>query len=636
MDKNNQIILSEVENKKRKDAENSSVTTETEKRGLSSPLTQPSGEALLREEIDLSHASDRPEVSDEFISGRTEEKQEPSQEDNRISIMNPNEVVFEEETQSEESDQEKTIKRDISDENRSYPFKSKAGKPVKDEVDRKRFKRKVTSKKASSKQLKSMPQTVVMSKGVAYLSGNTIRLAGGVKLSPGEEIKIKDKEFVLRGQTKRRTIIYVSAALLLILGLTLIPLLFKPTDSGKLIGIVFEEKTRMSLPQAKIILKETGKTVKSNQLGFFVFESLSPGLYTLETSSTGYKPKRENVTITRDQSTTVSVQLSPIAPGDLSSELPSKVAALEEGSQKPTSTDMSTTSSEYGSVRIKSNVSDPVILIDNRPAGTGNKAYRKIEPGKHVVTATKEGYYDWAGEVNIDPGKTINLEITLSEDKSYHSAAQTLSDYVALGNAQLNSNDLSSALTSFSQALTLKPDAPDALWGRGHTYFQMGEKTKALEELEKAAQLFLHASDYQKAMICYNDLLVLKDRDSGYFLNRGICYLHLNQYQKSIPDLKKALELDPGLFPGYLNLGEAYNKAGEYKLSIEIYKRARKLNPNNPQVFIGLTKAYFAKQDKSEAKKNYKKFEELSTYIDRENMKQDPEWMEVLKGIGVE
>jgi hypothetical protein len=56
--------------------------------------------------------------------------------------------------------------------------------------------------------------------------------------------------------------------------------------------------------------------------------------------------------------------------------------------------------------------------------------------------------------------------------------------------------------------------------------------------------------------------------------------------------------------------------------------------PHSQQVYVGLAKAYFAKGKISSAKKNYKKFEELSTYIDREKEKQYPEWRELLKGIG--
>lgn len=628
MDKNKQVILSEAENKKRKDVETSSVATETEEKETSLPSVEQPTETSPENEIDLTRSS--ADTNHLVHSGESE----GSDDDSQISIMHPNDVVFEVETKPEEGAQQKRIEKDVSEKKRSYSSKSKTEKPIKEEgEERKRLKKKTVPKKAKSTTVKPMPQPVIMSKGIAYLSGNMIKLTGGTKLSPGDEIKIKDKEFVLRAQPRKKTIIYVSATCLLILGLILFSPLFKSKGSGKLIGIVIDEKTKVFMPQAKIYLKEADKTVKSNQLGFFILESIPPGLYTLEASFSGYKAQRENVTIAKDQSTTISVQLLPLSFGNLSSESPSKVASPEEGSERLSSTDVSA-SSDYGALRIKSNVSDPVILVDNRPAGTGNKVYRKIEPGQHTVTATREGYSDWAGQVTINPGQTLNLNIELAEDKS--SSPQTWKDYLALAETQRNSNDLTSALSSYNQSLALNSNSAEALLGRGHTYMQIGEKSKALEDLEKAGKLFFNGHDYQNAILCYNDLMTFKDKDAGYYLNRGACFLRLGQYQNSITDLKKVIELDAGLFLGYLNLGEAYCKTGEYKLSIETYKRARKLNPNSQQVFVGLTKAYYLKGDQSEAKKSYKKYEELSTYLDREKMKQDPEWSTALKGMGVE
>jgi hypothetical protein len=43
---------------------------------------------------------------------------------------------------------------------------------------------------------------------------------------------------------------------------------------------------------------------------------------------------------------------------------------------------------------------------------------------------------------------------------------------------------------------------------------------------------------------------------------------------------------------------------------------------------------YTALENKSEAKKNYGKFKELTTLADRETMKDDPEWIKVLKFLG--
>jgi len=638
LDKNSQDILNESEHKGRKESKKSSTAIETEEREISLTTPQHQDEPSKKSEIDLSQASERSSASNEVTPERKEEKQKPEKDDSRISVISPTDAVFETQTQPQKvAVHEKRIKGDTSEKKRLNSSKPKPRKLPKGGMRQKRPTREKTlSTKTTSQSPKLAPQPVTMSKGVAYLHGNMIKLIGGVKLHPGDEIKIRDKEFVLKTGRKKKTWIYMSAVLLFIIAVIFFSPLLESRNNGKLIGVVTEEKTRTFVPGAKIYLKEAGKTVKSNHLGFFMFESLPPGPYALKVSSKGYEAKSENVTIERDQAITLYVDLTPLVTGKLSSDSLTQVSSPKRSGRKTSSSGKSATGSDYGAVKIESNVSDPTILIDNRLAGMGNKVYQQIKPGKHVIAVTKQGYYDWAQEVKIKSGKTLNLNITLSEDKTQDPDLQTWKDFIALGNTQLSSNDFTSALNSYNQALALKPDSPDAFLKRGYTYMQMGDRLKASADFEKSAELFINEHDYQKAAVSYTNLISLNDRDKDSYLNRGICYLKLGEYRKSIQDLKKTVELDSDLFSGYLNLGEAYYKAGEYKLSIESYKRAQKLNSKSQPVFVGLTKAYFAKGDKSKAKKSYKKFEKLSTYIYQEKLKHDPEWRKVLEGIGVE
>ena len=638
MDKNNRDNLNEGEIQGRKYPEKASSIMEIEQRDISLSSTKHRDQASKKGEIDLSYAGSESNGSNKFPSERRDEKPKLKKDDSRISIMSPTDAVFETQTQPQKvAVHEKRVKRDTSEKKEFNSSKPELRKSHPGETKQKRPTRKKTfstKTPASSPKLASRP--VTMSKGVAYLHGNMIKLIGGVKLFPGDEIKIRDKEFVLKTGGKKKTWIYISAVLLFIVAVIFFSPLLKSKNNGKLIGVVTDENTRMFVPGAKVYLKETGKTVKSNDLGFFMFESLPSGSYALKVSSEGYQEKTENVTMERDQAITLYVNMAPIVTADISSDSPAEVGSPERSGPKTSSSGKSTTGSDYGAVKIESNVSDPTILIDNRLAGMGNKVYEEIKPGKHVIAVTKSGYYDWAQEVKIKSGKTLNLNVTLSEDKTQDPDLQTWKDFITLGNTQLSSNDLDAALNSYNQALALKPNSPEALMRRGHTYMQMGDRSRASADFEKSAELFIKEPDYQNAAASYTNLISLNDRDKDSHLNRGICYLKLGEYQKSIQDLKKTVELDSDLFSGYLNLGEAYYKAGEHKLSIEAYKRAQKLDSKSQLVFVGLTKAYFAKGDKSKAKKSYEKFEELSTYIYQEKLKHDPEWREILEGIGVE
>lgn len=577
-----------------------------------------------------------PENQKKVENGSKQVKSE--REDASISIIGPNEAAFEapRETKSPPTKEAASPER-MTARNResgvSEPGPQQPSKPQAPSIETGMEKTPPTKTEPNPREFS--PKPVAMSKGVAYLRGNMIRLTGGVRLHPGDQVKIGNRELILRAGKRKRTWIYPAAAAVLLTILVLISPLFRSSHDAALIGMVTQAGTGEIIPDVTVHLKELNRTVQPNDLGFFVFEALPAGSYAITVASVGYQPQTERVKIAEDQPLTLRVNLTPLVPDELASGSTGESSVAKKSRGKKKSSSQGTTGSTSGTIRIESNVSDPTILIDNRLAGIGNDAFGDIEPGKHTVAVTREGYYDWAKEVNVKSGKTLTLEVKLSQDKTGHPDAQTWKDFVALGNTQLNANDLASALSSYNQALDLKPDAPDALLGRGYTYQKTGDALKARSDFEKSASLFQNGHHYGNAALAYSNLINLDDRNPHLYLNRGICYLRMGDNQSSVSDLKRAVDLDPDLFSGHLNLGEAYLRVGDYKRSIDSYKRAKKIDSGNYQVFVGLAKAYYKKGDKSKAKKSYKEFEKLSTYIYREKLKEDPEWKEMLGDIGV-
>jgi Flp pilus assembly protein TadD len=553
-----------------------------------------------------------------------------------ISIISPNQAVFEDsmrygKTYVGQAPARKTIEKDKA------PLSVQSQEVAKPQVVRAEPEpEKAVSERAKQKPSEFSPKSVSISKGVAYLQGNSVRFTGGVRLRPGDQIKIGEREFALRVGKTKKTWMLLAAVVVLLVAWTYVSPIFKSHDNAVLVGIVADESTGEIIPGVSIHLKELDRTVQSNELGFFMFPSLPAGSYILRFTSNDHQPLSDKFEIKKDQPLTLRVNLTPWVPEELVLASDLETPAPEKSAGKKRSSDQGTTGSTFGAVKIKSNVSQPTILIDNRLAGMGNDTYRDIEPGKHVVAVTKEGYYDWAKEINVKSGRTLTLEVTLSEDKTSNPDVQTWKDFVALGNTQLNDNDLPSALNSYNQALNTKPDSPDALLGRGYTYLRMGDRTKARSDFERAAGLFQNGHDYRNAALSWGNLIALDDQKPEFYLAQGICYLKLGDNQNSISDLKRAVKLDPNSFSGHLNLGEAYYRAGDYKNSIDSYKRAQKINSEDQQVYIGLTKAYYAKGDKSKAKKSYKEFEKLSTYLYREKLKEDSEWRAVLEGMDIE
>jgi Tfp pilus assembly protein PilF len=586
--------------------------------------TIPKDDPSKRSEIDLSRASQGMDLGGIGVKGKAEDEKEV------ISVQSPGEATFEAETKPvEKSPPREESKVGSPKKRRLSPRKANAKKTSWAGLDAKgKSKGGRVPRKTSPRVSRPYPKQVIVSKGVAYLEGNVIRMVGGTKPQPGDEVKIGEKEFILKARERKRKFPYLFVFILIAIAMLVSSQLLKGRSSGKLIGVVLEEESKALLSDAEVRIKELGEEVKSNGLGFFFFDKVPSGSYTLQTTLRGYPPIEDKVTITKKQSTTVTVSLparhlARLADG--SSEEAVSAAGMSPGDKGQ---------DRFGAIRIESNVSDPAVMVDDWKLGTGNKVYQGIYIGKHTVRITKEGYQDFVQQVKVESGETIGLRINLSQAGQGPPVPQTSEGWMALAQSQADSSDLSAAVNSYSQALAMAPKSPEAFLGRGLVYIQLDERPKAAQDLSKAAERFSRVGDYNKAIICYSNLLGLDDQDLESFYNRGFCRLTLGQYQRSISDFERTIELDKDFFSGYLGLGKVYYKLRDYELSVKYYKKAKKIDPASPQVYVGLAKAYLAKGKESSAKKNRKKFEELATYMDRERMKQDPEWRELLKAIG--
>ena len=70
-------------------------------------------------------------------------------------------------------------------------------------------------------------------------------------------------------------------------------------DAGSISGNLLDfESNNAPLMFAKVSIKETGAEVLSNEKGFFKFENLNDGEYTLVSSFTGYETKQSKITVT--------------------------------------------------------------------------------------------------------------------------------------------------------------------------------------------------------------------------------------------------------------------------------------------------------------------------------------------------
>ena len=481
--------------------------------------------------------------------------------------------------------------------------------------------------------IKPLEEQKVINKGVAHFRDNVIKIAGGFRLHAGDEMKIGDREFELKHLEPSKKPLYWG---ILALGIIVLFFIFLssftgPKDSGKMMGVVVEKGTGVFLPNAMIELKELGKKVQSNDLGFFIIDLLPAGTYQMQAQLKGYTPVSENAVIVRKQTTTTVVELSPQT--EASSSAPAKpVPEKAEPRTRPAAP--SQPKSTLGSVKIETNVPGVIVYLDGRYLGVGNNLYADITPGTHSIRLSKDSYQDWSGNVAVSERSTSRIKVNLNSIESASSSARGQADFISSAQKEYDGGNYAGAVENYTKGLLLDPGNPEAYLGRASSYAKIGEKNKAIADFSQGAKFFEEKEKYNKAVLCYSQILNLIPGDLNYLYSRGQNYIHTGEFDKATADLKKVTEENPKYLNGFMELGNAQYKAEDFKGAAESYTKARKLSPNSRQIYVNLALTYTALQNKSQAKKNYEQFKMLTTLADRESMKDDPEWIKVLKFLG--
>jgi ribosomal protein S12 methylthiotransferase accessory factor len=129
------------------------------------------------------------------------------------------------------------------------------------------------------------------------------------------------------------------------------------------------------------------------------------------------------------------------------------------------------------------------------------------------------------------------------------------------GLMEMELNNYNSALQNFRRALELDPEAEDIPTIQcqvGLCYKDLGEFTRAMTELEKAAILDGERKEVHSAL--------------------GYCYFRLNRHLESIDCFQKAIEIDPGSAIDYANIGSNLRELGRIEEAIHLYKMALELD----------------------------------------------------------
>jgi serine/threonine protein kinase/tetratricopeptide (TPR) repeat protein len=137
------------------------------------------------------------------------------------------------------------------------------------------------------------------------------------------------------------------------------------------------------------------------------------------------------------------------------------------------------------------------------------------------------------------------------------------------------------AISFYKRAIELDPNFATAYALLGLNYSNLGQPTRAAEELEKAYKLRDRVSEREKLRISANYYYIVTGElekeaqtyqlwvqsypnDSVPHGNLGANYSALGQYDQALPELKKGIELAPDTVVGYQNIGLVYLALGQF------------------------------------------------------------------------
>ena len=128
------------------------------------------------------------------------------------------------------------------------------------------------------------------------------------------------------------------------------------------------------------------------------------------------------------------------------------------------------------------------------------------------------------------------------------------------GNDALNNKDEKGAIPSYNRALGYESNHAEAYSNLGVAYYRQGETQKALENLQKAAELLPDSPDI--------------------WFNLGFCYRYSNMFEKAGESYLKAIQLRPDYIAANNNYAVACMKLDDKATGLEFFEKAMELEKN--------------------------------------------------------
>jgi Flp pilus assembly protein TadD len=475
--------------------------------------------------------------------------------------------------------------------------------------------------------LRPVINEIKQARGVIYIAGKNLKMTGGIKVSPGDEIRVNDKSYEAKNQPGHSRVYYmaicgIGAAVILAI-LAIFTLSSK--DMGQLVGTISSGAEGRPLIGQGIKIAELNKTISTNEAGFFVFNDIPAGIYTLDLRTPSGAHIQDRISVVKNQTTTIALR-------DRQPEENQQVV------QPPTQTDIKpvevvkneSKATGKGTLKLSLSPANASVYIDNQPVGVGSGSY-KLDADSYTLTVRKSGYEDSSQKIKIDSEKSLSLKVTLSEASQAQSRIKNNSDS---GYEQETAGNYQEAIRYYDMALSSNPRDINSMLGKARCARAEGMLDNATTFYMQAAKLASDKGDANLQLQALSGMIDMKPNTLTAYTSRAELLYNLGQFDKAADDFSRVVEIDTRNLGAYYKLGSCYYKSGKYPDAIRAFSAAKELNFADPKANAWLAKTYLAMGDKKNTKKSYESFKETASYSTRLEFKRDPEWQKVLTALG--
>ncbi len=474
---------------------------------------------------------------------------------------------------------------------------------------------------------------IKQSNGVVYLSGNSFTFAGGTRILPGDCVQVGDKSFEVKSKPKNNTNLYgmigsVAAAILI----TLFYLgAFNGAPDGSLVGIVIGGPDDRPLSDQEVRLLEINKTVKTNNAGFFIFNNVPTGIYTVEYIQDERKIGEERITVLGDKVSTIKLSESEPEPVSNIKQAPIKTRPAQTAINPIKSETRKTPKkNDPGILKLSLKPSGVRAYLDGKPLGVGTKTYR-VRPGKYILSLKKKGHKTQSKKITVKSEKKLSYSFNLK--KSNKASKKKTNGEIAYKNETDGNYD--EALRYYDKMLIKNNRDLSALLGKARCYKAQNLTDKAITNYMRAANIASEKGNYDSQYDALTGIIEARPNTFTAYNSRGDLLYSMGDYDRAAKDFRKIIELDRRNLKTYYKLGVSYFKGEKYSDAIAAFRAAEELHFADPKAQVFLAKTYFAMNDKKNAKKSYEKFKELANYSTELEYNNDPEWKKVLTFLNV-